>query len=125
MPSAETARTMRPRGDMACRAPIDYTCVWKTSEKASTAFVRSVEASCMDSRARSTAMTTASGSDGLAGGQVLRGLGGVVLDAFELVELVGEDRAEARAAARGRRGAGGAGARGAVDRADVPVGARR
>ena len=68
-------------------------------------------------------MTTAVGVGRLAGGERLGRLRGLVLELVELADLVGEHRAEARAAAGGCAGAGGA--RRAVDRADGPLGAAR
>src|SRR4051794_13119568 len=54
----------------------------------------------------------------LAGRELLRGGGGVLLERVELPDLPGEHPAEARARARGRGLGAGAGA---VDRPDLPV----
>ena len=67
MATAETAmialeRVGRAR-KVSTKGGMDYTWVWKMSWAASTALVRICEASCMASWARSTAMTTAVGSD--------------------------------------------------------------
>src|SRR5919202_528756 len=57
----------------------------------------------------------------LAGRELLRGRGGVLLERVELPVRVGQHPAEARAAGRG--GAPGAGAVDRADGADLPVGA--